>query len=110
MLVAYLADDFLEQVFERDDPLDPAELVDHDGHVPMHRLKLPEHGLERRHVGNEVHRAQDRLQVDVAGAVEVRQQILDVEDTDDVVEGGAINRDPGVVGASDQLEDLRHRR
>ena len=42
-LVLDLADDLLEQVLERDDPLHRAVLVDHDRHVLVRAAELLEH-------------------------------------------------------------------
>ena len=93
VLVADLADDLLEQVFQGDDPLDPAELVHHDGHVQVHRLELTQDDLDGGRVGHEVDGAQQDLQVDVAGTLHVLEQVFDVEDADDVLEVVPVDRD-----------------
>src|ERR671934_122705 len=60
-LVLDLPDDLLQQVLERDDPLEVAVLVDDDRHV---LVRPPELGQQRREIlrlGDDVRRPHDRL-------------------------------------------------
>ena len=71
-----LADDFLEQILERDDPRRAAVLVDHDDHLrslPPHRR---EHGVERRGLGHQRQRAARAPGPTVSRAQQQPQQSL----------------------------------
>ena len=86
-LVLDLADDLLEHVLERDDPLHVAVLVDDDRHVLVRAAEL---GQERRDVlrlRDDVRGPQDLLDLDVGHAALVHrvQEIAQVEDADDVL-------------------------
>ena len=93
-LVLDLADDLLEEVLERDDPLHVAVLVDDDRHV---LLLAPEVGEERGEVlrlRDDVRGPQDRLELDRRDAEVVHraEEVAHVEDADDLVERLAVHR------------------
>ena len=84
-LVLDVADDLLEDVLERDDPVDVAVLVDDDRHV---LLLAPEVGEERGEVlrlRDDVRGPDDRLQLDGRDAAVVNraEEVADVEDPED---------------------------
>ena len=62
-LVLDLADDLLEQVLERDDPLEAAVLVDDDRHVLAGAAELREERGEVLRLRHHVRRAEQRLDV-----------------------------------------------
>ena len=93
-LVLDLADDLLEHVLERDDPLHVAVLVDDDRHV---LVRPPELVQERRDVlrlGDDVRRPQDLLDLDLGHAPLVHrlQQVAQMEDADDVLRRLPVDR------------------
>src|SRR5207247_7188873 len=80
-LVLDLADDLLEQVLERDNTLHRAILVDDDRHVLLLAAKLVQEGGEVLGLGNDVRRADQALEADVAdtaGAMGLPEQIADM--------------------------------
>ena len=60
------ADDFFQNVFQRDHAAGGAEFVDDDGHVNVAGLKLPQHFQHRRKLGDEKNIAADFPKVDLA--------------------------------------------
>ena len=95
VLVLDLADDLLDQILDGDEPVDAAELVDDERQMLARQAHLQQQ-VEHPHGGrHEQHLAQDRLQIEGPGsrrAADAAQQILDVDEADDVVEGFAIDR------------------
>ena len=97
-LVLDLADDLLDHVLERDDPLHVAVLVDDDRHV---LARPPELGQERGDVlglRDDVRRPQDLLDRDLGDATLVHrlQQVAQVQDADDVLGRLPVDREPRV--------------
>ena len=97
VLVLDLADDLLDQILDGDEAVDAAELVDDEGEMLARQAHLQQQ-VEDAHGGcHEQDLAQIRLQIegrmfDAGAAGPRRQQILDVDEADDVVEGLAIDR------------------
>jgi len=71
MLIGYVADQLLQYVFEGDDSLGDAVLIDDDGQVNLASLKLAEEARDGGQFGDEEHFAFDLEQFDVAGADDV---------------------------------------
>jgi hypothetical protein len=87
-LVLDVADDLLEQVLQRDEPLDVAVLVDDDREM---LLLAPKVGQERSQVlrlRHDVGGAHDRLEADRCDSevVDRGEEVTHVQDADDVVE------------------------
>ena len=111
VLVLDLADDLLEQVLERDDPLDGAVLVDNEGQVLVLAAELGEQRGEVLRLGDDVRRPDDVLDDDVLDApvVERAEEVADVEDADDVVERAAVDRVARVRRVDDGRKRLLRR-
>ena len=93
-LVLDVADDLLEQVLERDDPLHVAVLVDDDREVLLLAAEVGEEGREVLRLRDDVGRPDDRLELDGRDPeiVDRAEEVADVEDPDDVVERAAVDR------------------
>ena len=97
VLVLDLADDLLDQILDGDEAVDAAELVDDEDEMLARQAHLQQQ-VEDAHGGcHEEDLAQIRLQIegrvfDAGTAGPRRQQILDVDEADDIVEGFAIDR------------------
>ncbi len=93
-LVLDVADDLLEQVLERDDPLHVAVLVDDDREVLLLATEVGEECREVLGLGDDVRRPDDRLELDGRDpeVVDRPEEVADVEDADDVVERPAVDR------------------
>ncbi len=98
VLVLDLADDLLEDVLQGHDALHRAVLVDHERHVLVLRPELREQRGEILRLRHEVGLAEEILDHDVVDAplVERREQVADVEDSDDLVDGLAVGGIPRV--------------
>ena len=96
-LVLDVADDLFEQVFESDDSLHVAVLVDHDRHVLLLATEVGEERREILRLRHDERRTHDGLELDgrEAEVVHRAEEIAHVEDADDVVERAAID---GVAG------------
>ncbi len=111
VLVLDLADDLLDDVLHRHQAGRAAVLVDHDGDVPLGRLHVVEQLVDRlrlraRRPGRAPARAGRSVAVAAPVALQVRQQVLGVQDADDVVEALLEHRQPGVAGGDDHVEHL----
>ena len=97
MLVGDVADDGLDQVLDRHQPVDAAIFVDHQGEMDAAQTHLQQQvqhrGLRRDHQ----RLPQDRLQPEALARTTVGDQILDVHHPDHVVELLAIDRQAGMV-------------
>ena len=93
-LVLDLADDLLEQVLERDDPLELAVLVDHDRHVLVRAAELGQQRGQVLRLRDDVRRPQQLLELDAGDAAvdERREEVAHVQDADDLVERVAVDR------------------
>ena len=101
-LVFDLADDLLEQVLERDDPLHRAVLVDDDGQVLVRAAELREQGGEVLRLGHHRHRTDEVGDLDRGEPAIVHglDQVADVQHADDVVERLAVHGVAGEGGSS----------
>src|SRR5581483_3154558 len=113
VFVADVADDLLEDIFERGEAHDLAVFVDHERE---RRLAPPEGAQliqQRTDIGHEPRRPGDRLHVDLryVSAVILRgaQQILGMQDADDVFRLAAPQRDSRDRLGQDFLDDLFRR-
>ena len=86
-LVLDLADDLLEQVFERDDPLHRAVLVDDDRHVLVRAPELAQHRGEVLRLRDEVRGPDEIRDLDVRDPAvdERREEVAHVEHAEDGV-------------------------
>ncbi len=102
-LVLDVADDLLEHVLERDDPVHVAVLVDDDRQVLLLAAEVGEERGEVLRLGNDVRGPDDRFELDGRDAevVDRAEQIAHVEDAHDVVERLAIHGVPGVRRVDD---------
>ncbi len=110
MLVLDIADDLLEDVLDGDDTGCAAVLVDHDRHVIVGVAELLEQAVETFGLGNEHRRAQHIAQLErlalLGIALQQRQQILDQQNADDVIEVVVDDRIAGVRGFQDDRQAI----
>ncbi len=112
VLVLDLADDLLEQVLDRDEAGRAAVLVEDDRDVDLPALELVEQVVDRHRLGHEDRRAQERPEGGPGRGVglQVRQEVLGVEDADDLVDRLLVDRDPRVALLDDEVDRLLERR
>src|SRR5438874_4033114 len=111
VLVAYLADDLLDQILDRHEPAGAAVLVDDDRNVDLVLLHVAKELVDLLGLWDELSRSHVRPDLDVLlPAREAPEEILHVEDADDVVRRALVERDTRVADVRDDLEDLVGRR
>ena len=92
VLVLDLADDLLDHVFDRHQPVDAAELVDHHRDMGARLAHLHQEIEDRQRRRHEQHLAQQRRELGLAPLGDRGQHVLDVDEADHVVERFAIDR------------------
>ena len=103
VLILDLADDLFDQVLDRDQTVDAAEFVDHQRHVHP-RLTHLEKQIQDRHRGcDEQSLAQSRGEVEIALAADIGHQVLDVDETQGIVQGVAVDGHARVSGLAHGL-------
>ena len=110
MLVADVADDLLEQIFDRHETGDGAVLVDHDAHVLLFALHLAQQLVAALGFRNEGGGVQDGC--DGARArliVGDLQKVVGEGEAGDVVERAGVNGDARVVVLAQNLEKALQR-
>ena len=110
MLVLDLADDLLDQILDRHQPVDAAELVDHHRDMGARLTHLHQQVEDRQGRRDEQHLAQQRRQLGLAAFGDRGQDILDVDEADHVVERFAIDRDARMALLDHAFDDLGERR
>ena len=93
VFVANLADDLLEQVFDRDQASGATIFIDDDGHLRLTALHLLEQlrdPLALRHHERRSHQCRQRR----LGGRRQRHHVLHEHDADDIVEIAAVHRNP----------------
>src|SRR5699024_9333022 len=103
-----LADDLLDHVLDRDDPLGGAELVDHDGDPEAFVTHLAQEFVDVFRFGNVEGGLNEVAEFEVArlAVVALSHQIPDVDDADHVVEAALRDRKPGVTAVDTGLDRL----
>ena len=105
-----LADDLLEDVFERHEPLDVAVFVDDERQAPAVALELVELHGERRAFGHEVGFARagdlDQPLARQRVARQLLRHALHVQDADQVVELALVHRQARVRRLAQLVEDV----
>jgi len=107
-LAGEFADDFLEDVVQRDQALDVTVLVDHQRHTLFLFLEFQQLPRERCSLGHEVGAAHGAFQV-VDAEVAERQlgdDAADVQQTHDVVDAFTVDRHAGVHGLRQLVDDI----
>jgi hypothetical protein len=106
-LVLDVADDLLDQVLERHDPLRRPVLVHDDGEMLVHPAELCEERGEVLRLRDDVDRAQEILDPRLRQPVVERcDQIPDVQDPDDRVQRLAVDRIAGIRRRENRRERL----
>ena len=106
VLVLNIADDLLDQIFDGQQPVDPAVLIDDEGHVTALGAHIQQH-VEHRHGRRyENRRAQDRVDAFVGAARLGSEQVLDVYQTPDVVHVVAKDRQARMTFGGGQFDHL----
>ena len=111
VLIADVADDLLEHVFDRDQAGHAAVLIHDDRHVVMADAELLEQHVEALALRNEHGRAQALLDVEVLLAAfgEIAQQVLGEQDADDLVAILADHRKARVTRLDHDRQDFLRR-
>src|SRR5678815_4083301 len=109
VLIADLADDFLEQVLDGDKPGCAAVLVHHDRHLQLAALHLLEQLRYSLALGHEMRRAHQGCQRR-RGFRRKRDQVLHVDDAKDVVETVSKDWHAGVLLLAKQRAEISKRR
>ena len=109
MLVLDLADDLLDQILDRHQPVDAAEFVDHHRDVGAGLPHLHEQIKDRHRRRNEQHLAQQTLQPGGATIGNRPEHVLDVHEADHVVERLAIDRHARVAVLDHAFDDFGER-
>jgi hypothetical protein len=109
VLVEHLADDLLDEVFERDDAGRAAVLVDDDRHLIALRAQLRHDGIQVHRFGHPQGLLGDRSRGDVSAAVPRHaHRLLEMCDARDVVHRLVVDREPAVPRAARELDDVLH--
>ena len=94
VFVGDVADDLLDQILDRHQPVDAAVFVHHQRQMHMrlaHLQQQVEHRDLRRH---QQRAAEDTLQLELVGAADIGEHVLDVDHARHVIEFLAIHRQP----------------
>ena len=109
IFIAYLAHYLLDDVFHGHQSRGAAELIHHDGYMHAVLLKLMQQVVYHLGLWDEVGRTHQRLPAEVVALVQMRQQILDVEDTFYIICIALIDGDARVGIVHDALQHLLER-
>ena len=109
MLVGDLAHDLLDDVFDRQQPIDAAVLVDHERHVRALDPHLQQQLQDLHRRRHEQHLAQDLRQLEEIVPASPRQHVLDVHHADDIVERIAVNGQAGMTTFRHPFDDVGKR-
>ena len=109
VLVLDLADDFLDQILDRDQPVDAAELVDDHRDMGARLAHLHEQIEDRQRRRDEQQLAQKRRQLGLAPLGDRRAAVLDVDKADYVVERLAIDWHPRMSLLDHAFDDIGER-
>ena len=110
MLVLDLADDLLDHILDRDQPVDAAELVDHHRDMGARLAHLHEQVEDRHRRRDEQHLAQHRRRLRLAALGDRAEHILDMDEADHVIERLAIDRNARMTLLDHAFDDLGKRR
>src|SRR6516164_5445127 len=94
MLVLDLADNLLDQIFDRHQPVDPAKFVDHHGDMGPRLTHLDEKVESRQRGRDEQHFAQHRGQLCMLAFGDWPQHVLNVDEANHIVECSLIDGNP----------------
>ena len=107
VFVLDFADDLLDQVLDGDQTVNAAEFIDHQSHMRAfgpHFQQQLQHLHER---GDEQNLALDLGKGKVPVPSAPGQNVLDMDHARRIVEGFAVNRQPGVAFLGQQVDQLR---
>ena len=91
------SNNLLDDVFHRDDTRGSAEFIHHDGNVNLVGLEIAQEVVNHLGFRHEISRANQVLPFEILVLLQVRQQVLDVKDTLDVIAGIFIHRNTGIT-------------
>ena len=77
--------------------LGQAKLINHDGNMNLVLLELTQQVVNLLCLGYEVRRTNQRLPAEILGFVQMRQQVLDIKNTPDIIEAVLIDGNTRVV-------------
>ena len=104
ILVADFTHNLFENIFERHDTRRTAKLIDNHRHVYMLTPKIFEQLINHLAFGNEIGRTQQVPPVKVAAARKIGQQILDINDSLDIVLRAVVDGNARITGFDDELQ------
>ena len=85
ILVVDLAYNLLQDVLQRHDTAGTSKLVDYDGYMYFVLLKFTQQVVDLLRLGYKVRWTNQRLPIELVTLRQVRQQVLDIQDTTDVI-------------------------
>ena len=109
VLVLDLADDLLDQILDRHQTVDPAELVDHHRDMRARLAHLHEQVEDRQRRRDVQDLAQQPLQPGRPAVGDRRQHVLDVDEADHVVQRLAIDRHARMAVLDHAFDDFGKR-
>src|SRR3972149_7474994 len=105
ILVMNLANDLLQDILHRDNPLCSAEFVNHDRQVNLFLLKFPQKLTYLLGFVDKIGLTDDVLKDNEVAVLKQAQEVLAVNDPDNVVHAPVINGQPGIP----LLDNLPHK-
>ena len=109
VFVADFAHNLLNDVFHGHQSACTAELVHHNGHVHLVGLEITQKAVNHLCFGHKIGRTDEALPSEVGWLAQMRQQVLDVKHTLDVVLRSLINRNAAVVVLHNAIKHLGER-
>src|SRR5882724_854788 len=107
MLVRDVANNFFQQIFKRNDALQPTVLVDDETEMRFGLLHLPEHILQSRCVDHVQGGLKHILEAETFRSEQVRHHVFTMNKADHVIERFAVNRQARVTILLESLGYLR---
>ena len=86
VFVRDISDNFLEQVFQRDDSFQTSVFVNHKAEVHLRALHLPQHVFQPRSINDVKRRLQHIRQAEVVGVQQVRHYVLAMNESDHIID------------------------
>ena len=109
VFIHHIADDFLDNVFKRQDARGAAIFVDNDRQVRLVVPQILQDFADLLGLRNEIRRSHDLADVQVGNAA-VAQEILGMNRADDVINALLIDRNAGMATLDDELHDIGNAR
>src|SRR5437867_9048456 len=93
----YLADNFLKNIFHRDNAFSPTEFINDYRHVLLLLLQFPHEMADTLRFRNEERRSDDVLKNDEVPVLQKSEQVLGVHHANNIVDGFPVDRHAGIT-------------